>query len=206
MQTFSNAIFVATFFILPIAPMRYMFFAISKFLVINFSKTEFKRMHNVTWQHACIAYAVNHSTYTRSGQSNLTWGHISAAIVFARLRHLALWDHASYHPKRHLYIGSAVFARLICVPNTQTDTQTTEHATSIATDRIYIQCMGYGLKWWRKTSPVYIEASDKGRNTRADIASRHCRPSVSAVVCDSRHWRAVQWPDRGRKITYNILQ
>jgi len=48
MQTFSNAIFVATFFILPIAPMRYMFFAISKFLVINFSKTEFKRMHNVT--------------------------------------------------------------------------------------------------------------------------------------------------------------
>jgi len=38
-------------------------------------------------------------------------------------------------------IGSAIFAQLTRVPNTQTDTHTTLHATSVARD-IYALCAG----------------------------------------------------------------
>jgi len=39
-------------------------------------------------------------------------------------------------------IRSAVFAQYVCVTDTQTDTQTTLRATSVATGRIYALCAG----------------------------------------------------------------
>jgi len=39
-------------------------------------------------------------------------------------------------PPKGIWIGSAVFAQLTCVPNTQTDIQTTPRASSVATGHI----------------------------------------------------------------------
>ena len=52
------------------------------------------------------------------------------------------------HPPNGLTIGSAVFAQLFRVPNTQTDTQTTLHGTPVATCRIYAlrECMRCGAR------------------------------------------------------------